>query len=263
MARRPVTHSTFQYYSHDDHRQDRWLVEDVFRGKRDGYFLDIGAGPDGITNSNSYALESQLGWSGICVEAHPERFEKVRANRCCEVEHVAISDAPGTVEFTLNLDLPGTSAVLSELSEPSRRDDYEGGQRTQMISMRAVPLADLLDQHGAPNVIDYMSLDIEGSEWVALKDFPFDRYTFLTMTIERNAGRYLDLQKLLLAKGYRIAHNYCVDDFWYHPSLDYRPRPLEQLATTARRAWRQFYDRAPGLALRRVGRALRGGKRRD
>ena len=65
MAQRTVTTEPLKLYSHADHRQDRWLVEDVFPGKRGGYFLDIGAGPDGVTNSNSYALESQLGWTGI------------------------------------------------------------------------------------------------------------------------------------------------------------------------------------------------------
>ena len=49
-----------QFYSHPLHRQDRWVVEEVFDHKRNGFFIDAGAGPDGIKNSNTYALEVQL-----------------------------------------------------------------------------------------------------------------------------------------------------------------------------------------------------------
>lgn len=34
------------------------------------------------------------------------------------------------------------------------------------------------------------------------------------MTIERNSSLYLDLQALLLSNGYKLAHKYCVDDFF-------------------------------------------------
>lgn len=36
-----------------------------------------------------------------------------------------------------------------------------------------------------PKVIDYMSLDVEGAEYFAFKDFNFSQYTFLSTTIER------------------------------------------------------------------------------
>ena len=38
-----------------------------------------------------------------------------------------------------------------------------------------VPLAELLDGFGAPRVIDYLSLDVEGHEEAVLREFPFDR----------------------------------------------------------------------------------------
>ncbi len=41
-------------------------------------------------------------------------------------------------------------------------------------------------QAGAPPVIDYWSLDVEGSELRLLKSFPFDAYTFDTLTVEHN-----------------------------------------------------------------------------
>ncbi len=48
-------------------------------------------------------------------------------------------------------------------------------------------MARLLDDFGAPAVIDYLSLDIEGAEWYAFSTFPWHRYVFLTITVERPA----------------------------------------------------------------------------
>lgn len=47
--------------------QDKFLNENFFKNKKNGVFIDIGA-HDGITMSNSFFYEKQLGWDGLCVE---------------------------------------------------------------------------------------------------------------------------------------------------------------------------------------------------
>ena len=46
--------------------------------------------------------------------------------------------------------------------------------------------------------MDYLSLDIEGAEADVLENFPFDRYTFLAITVERPRR----LRRALESKGY-------------------------------------------------------------
>lgn len=46
--------------------QDRWVV-DVFKGKRDGTFLDVGC-HEHRNLSNTWALEKQFGWRGIAID---------------------------------------------------------------------------------------------------------------------------------------------------------------------------------------------------
>lgn len=46
----------------------------------------------------------------------------------------------------------------------------------------------LLTQARAPEVIDYWSLDTEGSELAILECFPFDRYRVRVLTVEHNDG---------------------------------------------------------------------------
>jgi len=50
--------------------QDKWVLEKLDY-KENGFFIEIGA-YDGITLSNTYSLEKDFGWDGICVECNPE-----------------------------------------------------------------------------------------------------------------------------------------------------------------------------------------------
>ena len=50
----------------------------------------------------------------------------------------------------------------------------------------------------APSVMEYLSLDIEGAEFFVMQHFPFDKYKFLTLTVERPK----QLRKLLEDNNY-------------------------------------------------------------
>lgn len=52
-------------------------------------------------------------------------------------------------------------------------------------SFPTVTLLDVLVHVNAPKVIDYLSLDIEGSEAIVMSRFPLGEYTFLVLTVER------------------------------------------------------------------------------
>ena len=56
-------------------RYSRWveetLIRDYFQDRRDGVFLDVGANHY-MSESNTYFLEKELGWSGIAIDALEE-----------------------------------------------------------------------------------------------------------------------------------------------------------------------------------------------
>lgn len=76
-----------KYYSQAG--QDKWVVENVFDHKTGGYFLDIGA-YDGVRYSNTFWLEKNLGWSGLCVEADADTFQKLQSNRQCLCKNACV-----------------------------------------------------------------------------------------------------------------------------------------------------------------------------
>ena len=62
-------------------KQDLECLE-YFKNKKDGFFVDIGAG-NGKDLSNTYLLEKNYNWKGICVEPLKDPFtlcKKLRTN---------------------------------------------------------------------------------------------------------------------------------------------------------------------------------------
>ena len=72
-------------------------------------------------------------------------------------------------------------------------------------------------QNNAPKIIDYLSIDTEGSEYEILKNFDFESYSFRVITVEHNHTDNRELVKVLLtSNGYKRVHEAISDfDDWY------------------------------------------------
>ena len=71
---RPVRTHTFTSYSQA--QQD--LLFALLLPGQGRVFVDIGA-RDGVVISNTYLLERQFGWRGLCIEPHPGLFQSATA----------------------------------------------------------------------------------------------------------------------------------------------------------------------------------------
>mmetsp|Transcript_17337 Transcript_17337/g.42122 ORF Transcript_17337/g.42122 Transcript_17337/m.42122 type:complete len:168 (-) Transcript_17337:22-525(-) len=81
-----------------------------------------------------------------------------------------------------------------------------------------VPLEEIFERHNVPSVIDYFNLDVEGAEEFVLTSFPFDRYRFNVLTIERPTDV---VASILTENGYTLlktikSHE---DTLWIHHSI--------------------------------------------
>ena len=71
----------------------------------------------------------------------------------------------------------------------------------------------MLCEAGAPPVIDYWSLDTEGSELAILSSFPFDEHRVRVLTVEHNfASSREEIRRLLERQGYRRVSVLGIDD---------------------------------------------------
>lgn len=200
--------------------QDRWVIENVYPGKRDGWFIEAGA-CDGVIGSNTLLLEREYGWKGICVEPVPSYYEDLRANRQCHTFNCCLTDTPNNVAFTLNVTARGTSSMADCRPHSLSEKFYTSGHTVETITVPGRPLQDLLREAGAPRFIEYFSFDVEGAEYRVLRSFPFDEYTFGCLTIERGSEQYGELRRLLKRLGYRHVRTGPLDDHFVHRSVKY------------------------------------------
>lgn len=183
--------------------QDRWIVVEVFRGLRKGFFVDVGSG-DGVENSNTKVLED-LGWNGICIDPFPKNM----GSRRCIVFTNPVDSAGGKrVRFHKAGDLSGIEDHLGRWKESALR--------SEVVELETRTLTELLVQAKAPAFIHYMSIDIEGAELEALKGLDFSRYRIGALTIEHNfeEPKRSDIRKLLERNGYRYVRTVEQDDFY-------------------------------------------------
>jgi FkbM family methyltransferase len=213
-----------QYYNETNN--DRWIVEYIFPGKRNGYFLEAGAA-NGKECSSCYVLERELGWTGICVEPSDYFFDTLVINRPQSIcERVCLSDRAGTVTYIEGSDdtvSPYLSGIKSNL-ETVKYQGKEVVQKGSAVEKPTVTLEELLDKYNAPKVIDFAAFDIEGSELDVLSVFPFDRYIFLALSLECDGSIRVPITELLTAQGYRPSKNPFNRDklwemYWLHESI--------------------------------------------
>ena len=206
-----------QSYSYQG--QDLFVVE-ASGSQRNGFFLDSGAS-GGLRGSNTKLLEEAFGWQGICVEPNSSLFAELVSNRTCICLNCCLYSRDGPVEFFEAGNVYG--GILEEYDAGLLRlarsfAASESAKRgvaavTETVIKQARTLRSVLRSCGAPSIIDYWSLDTEGSELALLQTFPFDRYRFRFLTVEHNftAARG-EIFSFLTARGYRRVRNLGIDD---------------------------------------------------
>jgi FkbM family methyltransferase len=192
--------------------QDAWVAE-CLDFKHDGFFLDFGAF-DGVTISNTYALEKDLGWRGICVEPNPRYYPQVCAARSCITVNVALWHQ--SREVLRFVDAHGLSAL-----ESFKDGDINADRRAQatkdIIAVDTLNPTELLGRFNVPTLIDFLSLDVEGAEYDVLSALDLKKYAVALMTIEHNhnARCQKQIRDHLARFGYEVVQNRN-DDFFYH-----------------------------------------------
>ncbi|ETO05719.1 methyltransferase FkbM family [Reticulomyxa filosa] len=225
------------------------------KGKTDGVYVDMGANVP-FKLSNTAFFDVCLGWKGICVEPsyHSVEFE---ANRTCTVaKHCMYSRSQKLVM--------SAAEDISQILQP-RNDIEELKKLNKAFECDGISAKDLLNKYPAKNKlgeitslavdynlnktalaaqpkidIDFISLDIEGSEVELLRCFPFDHYRIKVWSIEVNKNEIL-IDEIMLAHGY-VKETYLT---FYMNGLDavyvWKPRVMKEPWKEEQRAhWKRY-----------------------
>jgi len=201
--------------SYSQNLQDLWGLWENSNTPNFGFFVEFGA-LSGINVSNSYLME-RLGWNGIVAEPHPNYRDTIIKNRSCYKEFDAVYSKTG--EELVFKSIKGFPA-LSTLEVSQQFDNEINNERRQNALtsiVKTISLEDMLDKFNAPKLIDYISIDTEGSEWDILKVFNFDKYSFRSICVEYGTDEKRDkIYGLLTKAGYtRKWEDLSEHDDWY------------------------------------------------
>lgn len=154
-----------------------------------GHLLELGAN-DGRTFSNSLRL-IQKGWSADLVEASPGTFKKLQkeheGNDNVKCHNIAISNVNGTVAFYESETLLGgdDKSLVSTLDK--REIERWGGKvKFNEIKVKSITFNMLLDMAKKIN-FDLISIDIEGLDWIVLKQIDLRKVGCKMLIVETNS----------------------------------------------------------------------------
>jgi FkbM family methyltransferase len=190
---------------HSQYGQDAFVIE-YYKNKRNGVFVDIGA-YDGISLSNTYYLEKELGWTGVCFEPVPAIFGMLDRNRNCIKIMAGVAEKGSVEKFTV----AGCLSGISKEYDPRHVERIKReGQKVDEIEISCVTLADVLEKNNIFR-IDYLSIDTEGNEFKIIKSIDFDRFDIEVITVENN---YHDKEQTdyIIAKGFEFAGSLGCDE---------------------------------------------------
>lgn len=183
---------------------------------RGGYFVEFGA-TNGITMSNNHMLEKVYDESGLVAEPNPVFHERLGQERDCRISHERVYSRAGEqVPF-----LCTEKGLFSRMGDINPEDHNEDKMRQNPDEIRVdtISLDDLLDEHGAPDTIDYMSVDTDGSEPEIREAFDFDKRFVKTFTVEHNfTPMRRAIHELMTSRGYvrRFPEYEYVNDWYVH-----------------------------------------------
>ena len=158
------------------------LVKNIFKNKNKGFYVDIGCGHP-IKNNNTYLL-SKKNWYGVNIDLDRDNINLFNIYRPLDLNvATAISDKIGEVDLFFYHSKSAINTINKQTA------DYQKAKITNIKKIKTNTLNNVLNNSKYNNLqIDLLSIDIEGSEFLALKNFDFYKYSPKVIVVE-----YLDL----------------------------------------------------------------------
>ncbi len=197
---------------HSEHGQDRWLEENIFRGKRNGVFVEFGA-IDGLLFSNTLFFERERDWTGLLIEANPRSFcGLIESGRRAKMVLGAVAPGRGVAEFTEVRAVTGWSGLTKHMDDRHLRRIAASGAKELTYQVPTVQLASVL-RSCRLREIDYMSIDVEGAELAILSNFDFADFDVAVIEVENNYGEPA-VESLMSDNGYDKIHTLEINDIY-------------------------------------------------
>ena len=188
---------------------------------KNGFFIELGAN-DGFSQSNTKHLELFNGWQGILIEPTPSKFQELKRNRkkrnyffncaCVSFEY-----PEPTIDLIysdlMTVALQGENDLANRENHAKNGQIFLGDEVTYRFTSQARTLQSILDEVNRPDLIDLLSLDVEGSELEVLKGIDFEKTKLRYILIETRS--FSMISKFLESKNMQLEAQLSIHDYLF------------------------------------------------
>ena len=191
------------------------LIQQIFKSQKKGIYIDIGCGHP-VKNNNTYLLNKK-GWSGINIDLDIDNIELFKIYRPKDLNIcAAISDEMKETDLFFY----HSRSALNTIDKKTA--NYQKAKVTSIKKIKTTTLNNVLGEsiYNSSN-IDFLSIDVEGSELSVLKNFNFHKFKpkvivveYLDLSLNKLEIKNLNIQnamnseiyKLIISKNYTLAN---------------------------------------------------------
>ena len=191
------------------------LINNIFKNNNKGFYVDVGCGHP-VKNNNTYLLNKK-GWHGINIDLDNDNINLFDIYRPSDQNiSTAISDKIGEEDLFFY----HSKSAINTINKKTA--DYQKAKVSTIKKIRTNTLNNVLNNSKYNNLeIDFLSIDIEGSEFLALKNFDFNKYNPKVIVVEHldlslpaleiknlniNSAINSDIYKLIVSKNYTLVN---------------------------------------------------------
>ena len=158
------------------------LIANIFKDNNDGFYVDIGCGHP-IKNNNTYLLNKR-GWKGINIDLDEENIDLFNIYRKKDENiNIAVSNDNKEVDLYFYHSKSAINTISKDVA------NYQKAKVSSVKKVKSKTLNEILINSKFKDIqIDFLSIDVEGSELLVLKNFDFKKYSPKVIVVE-----YLDL----------------------------------------------------------------------
>lgn len=188
--------------------EEKALIRKFFNNQKEGFFIEVGAN-DPKGGSQTWHLE-ELGWKGILIEPLKRCYQLLQKERPqSHTFNVACSSPEKTGKGYLYIPKNMDGFATIEKNVDDLGIIYDDKEEIEIVTLTS--LIEKVKPHG----IDFLSIDVEGTELDVLRGLDFSRHHPKLILIEdklHNLAKHRYLQLV----GYKLVKRTALNN-WYIP----------------------------------------------
>lgn len=203
--------------NHDLAEEDeKEQIRKYFKYKKNGTCVEVGSNEPLSICSQSWHLENKLNWTCVLVEPNPElvtKTIKVRPNAI--IHNCACTSGEKSGDYMdLHIPLSNNGEIITSHASLEKNVDDHNYNKHRSIHVKTELLTNILKQDSIKS-IDFLSIDVEGTELDVLKGINLQTYQPKLILIE-DKHLYLTKHRYLKGQGYILVRR-LNGNCWYIP----------------------------------------------